>query len=182
MKRIAMAVGVIALMPLLMGAGGSNPGVPTGSKIGGPQFDAIVVLDPHAAAGDQGNQLGDITTRAKQATIRISRNTDTAGAMFDIPNFGFPLFRGCDLGLTEKRFLLVPLTNWIPEAVVNAMFSAVGITVVPGTNDPVIVRIDYAACTSDPDNPGPVTDGGDGLPSEPGILSFHAVIRFLVPK
>lgn len=175
MKRFMMVVGIIALVPLLMGAGGGAPGIPSDLKIAGPTFQASIVLDPHEPG---------ITTRAKQATIRIYRSNDTAAAMFDIPAIGFPLFRGCDLSKTNGRFLQNRLSSWIPAPALQALFSDVGIGIsdTDPVMDPIITRIVNDNCTSDPDNLGPIPDGGDGSPSQPGILSFQATIRFVCPR
>ena len=85
MKRFMMVVGIIALVPLLMGAGGGAPGIPAGTKVVGPTLHATVVLDSHEPGA---------TTTAKQATIRITDNHVAAAAMFTIPAIGFPFWRG----------------------------------------------------------------------------------------
>lgn len=167
MRRIVMLLGVIALLPLLVGAGGSNPGVPSGTKIAGPTFNASVVMDPHEPG---------VTTTAKWATIRIYHEGNTAGALFQIPVVGFPLSLGCNLTKTDARFRYVTLINWIPEAVLNELFADLG-TGRSSNFEPLITRIDHDACTPDPANPGPLADG-----AVPGFLSFGATIRFLVPK
>lgn len=166
MRKIAMLVGIIALMPLLMGAGGANPGIPTGTKVGGTLFKASVVIDPHNAGE---------TTTAGQASIRLYRDPALAAAVFEIPALGFPLALGCDLSKTDARFLNVPLVNWIPAAVLDQLF--VTLKNPRNTNkEPVITHIESDACTPDPANP----TTGDG--SHPGILSFQADVRFLIPK
>jgi hypothetical protein len=166
MKRIVMAVGVIVLMPLLMGAGGSAPGIPAASKIAGSTFQANVVIDAHEPGA---------TTTAKQASIRIYQAANTAAAMFDIPLLGFPFLAGCDLSRTDTRFFRVTLISWIPEAVLNQLFTELG-TGRNASMEPIVTRIENDACTSDPANPT-TADG-----SLPGFLSFQATIRFLVPK
>jgi hypothetical protein len=172
MKRIVMVVAVIALMPLLMGAGGGNPGIPSGTKIAGPTFTASVVMDPH--------EEGSETTTHKQASIRIYSAGNTAAAMFHIPADGFPLNHGCDLSFTDQRFRYVTLISWIPEDVLNALFNDLG-TGRDTSFEPIITKIVNDACTPDPANLNPV----DSLPpihSLPGILSFQATIRFQVPQ
>ena len=165
-ERWARLLLLVAVVPMLMGAGGGNPGVPTGTKVGGFLFKASVVIDPHNAG---------TTTTAGQASIRLYRDPLLAAAVFEIPILGFPLAFGCDLSKTDARFLNVPLTNWIPEAVVDQLF--VTLKHPRSTNkEPVITRIESDACTPDPANPTP-SDG-----SHPGILSFQADVRFLVPK
>ena len=158
---------LIAVMPLLMGGGGSNPGVPTGTKVGGFLFKASVVIDPHEPGA---------TTTAGQASIRLYRDPLLAAAVFEIPVLGFPLAFGCDLSKTDARFLNVPLINWIPEAVLNQLFITLKNPRTPNIKEPVITHIESDACTPDPANP---TTGDH---SRPGILSFQADVRFLVPK
>jgi hypothetical protein len=168
MKRFMMVVGIIALVPLLMGAGGGAPGIPAGTRIVGPTLHAKVVLDPHEPGA---------TTTAKQATIRITDNHLSAAAMFTIPPFGFPFLAGCDLTKTSARFLNLTLISWIPEAVLNQLFTTLG-TGRSATLEPMITKVltDTDACTPDLANLT-TTDG-----SLPGILSFEATINFLVPK
>ena len=156
MKHFALVVVLVALVPLLMGAGGGNPGVPGDFKIAGVTFRADVVMDPHEAG---------VTPTAKQATIRLSKDTNTAGALFTIPAL-FPLASGCDLDLTDTRFLLQPLSNWIPDTVLTPLFAELGITI-GAANEPIITQILNDHCT--PDSTG-------------GILSLEAKVRFLVPK
>jgi len=166
MRKMAMLIGITALMPLLMGAGGGNPGVPTGTKVGGFLFKASVVIDPHNAG---------TTTTAGQASIRLYRDPLLAAAVFEIPILGFPLAFGCDLSKTDVRFLNVPLINWIPADVLDQLFVSLR-TPRNARKEPVITHIESDACTPDPANPTP-SDG-----SHPGILSFQADVRFLVPK
>jgi len=172
-ERWARLLLLVAVLPLLLGAGGGNPGIPTGTKIGGFLFKASVVIDPHNAVipGDG----GPATTTAGQASIRLYRDPLLAAAIFEVPVLGFPLAFGCDLSKTDARFLNVPLINWIPEDVLNQLF----VTLKNPRNahkEPVITRIESDACTPDPANPTP-SDG-----SHPGILSFQADVRFLVPR
>lgn len=182
MRRIAMAFGLVALLPLVLGAGGSLP-PPFASKVSGNTYTFTAVMDPHMAAGDPDNTAGgDITPTAKQATIRIYRNNVVVAAVFKILP-GFALFRGCDLSLTEARFLHPngTLKDWIPQDTLQALFNTeLGEPISP-TRLPTITRIDDARCTSDP-NQTSISDGGDGQPSVPGVLSLQGVIRFAVPK
>lgn len=168
MKRFMMVVGIIALVPLLMGAGGGAPGIPAGTRVVGPTLHATVVLDSH----DPG-----ATTTAKQATIRITDNHVSAAAMFTIPAIGFPFGAGCDLTKTSARFLNATLISWIPVDVLNQLFTTLG-TGRSATLEPVITKVltDTDACTPDLANLT-TTDG-----SLPGILSFEATINFLVPR
>lgn len=165
-ERAALLLISVALMPLLMGAGGANPGIPTGTKVGGTLFKASVVIDPHNAGE---------TTTAGQASIRLYRDPALAAAVFEIPALGFPLALGCDLSKTDARFLNVPLINWIPEEVLNQLFATLHTPRSPN-KEPVITHIESDACTPDPAN----RTTGDG--SHPGILSFQADVRFLIPK
>ena len=173
MKHFALVVGLIALMPLLMGAGGGNPGVPGDFKIAGTTFHADVVMDPHeptlcASTASSCASTAAAASTAKQATIRISHDNKTAAALFTIPAL-FPLTAGCDLSLTDTRFLLQPLSNWIPDPeVLTPLFAEVGITIGP-TNAPIITQILNDHCT-------PASAGTEG------ILSFEALVRFLVPR
>ena len=85
-----------------------------------------------------------------------------AGLRGDVrhPVDGFVLFRGCDLNLTDLRFVYVPITRtntlygWVPFPVVNALFAPLGITADFANNVPVITDIDNEVCTADPANPG----------------------------
>jgi hypothetical protein len=168
MKRFMMVVGIIALVPLLTGAGGGAPGIPAGTRVVGPNLHASVVLDPHEPGA---------TTTAKQASIRITDNNVAAAAMFTIPAIGFPFLAGCDLTKTSARFLNVTLLTWIPEDVLDQLFTTLGTGRSP-TLEPVMTRVltETDGCTPDLANLR-TTDG-----SLPGILSFEATINFLVPK
>jgi hypothetical protein len=165
-KRAALLLMSVVLMPLLMGAGGFNPGIPTGTKVGGTLFKVSVVIDPHNPG---------TTTTAGRASIRLYRDPLLASAIFEIPVLGFPLAFGCDLSKTDVRFLNVPLINWIPADVLDQLVVSLR-TPRNARKEPVITHIESDACTPDPANPTP-SDG-----SHPGILSFQADVRFLVPK
>jgi hypothetical protein len=165
MKRIAMVIGAVSMLPFLMGAGGGNPGIPFGTKIAGQTYKAYVVIDAHETGA---------TSTAKQASIRVGRDPHNAAAIFKVPDL-FPFALGCDLTKTNGRFLNQPLLNWIPENVLDELFDQLGVPRSP-TNEPVITRIQAAECTPDANNPT-TADG-----SAPGILSFQADVRFLVPR
>jgi hypothetical protein len=124
-----------------------------------------VVIDPHNFGA---------TTTAGQASIRLYRDPALAAAVFEIP-FDFPFASGCDLNLTDARFLNKPLIDWIPEAVLNQLFVTLKNPRIRGTKEPVITHIESDACTPDPANP----TTGEGAP---GILSFQADVRFRLPK
>jgi hypothetical protein len=72
MRRAVKVLGLLALAPILMGGGGINP-APPGAKIAkSPKFRATIVVDPHAAIGDEfGAVQANATTTAKQATIQL---------------------------------------------------------------------------------------------------------------
>ena len=181
MRRMTTALGIVMLMPLLLGAGGSLP-PPFASKVAGHTYQFVAVLDPHMADGDFGNSAGDVTPKAKQATIAIIRNHQVAAAVFKIVG-DFPLFRGCNLSLTDDRFRYPngTLRDWIPLTILQALFTELG----EGISDvrlPVITRIEEDRCTFDPEQPSIIADGGDGASSLPGVLSIRGAIRFAVPK
>jgi hypothetical protein len=148
---------------------------------------AVIVMDPHMAAGDNPGIASDVTTRAKQASIRVQRrNGRSGGALFKVDKL-FSLLRGCYLNWTDERFLYTAkksttLYDFIPAPVLKEVFEQIGITPHPLTRRPVIVAVDRVACTPDPDNPGPLPNGGDGAPSIPGILSMRVTIEFEVPR
>jgi len=124
-----------------------------------------------------------ITTTAKEATVTLVQGARRAEAKFKIPPT-FTLFRGCDLKLTPLRFGKTAdrqgqLTDWIPAKVVQQLFADLGISV-SSANMPIITDITKAECKTDPANPGPIADGGDGQSAIPGLLSMEAVIQFRV--
>jgi hypothetical protein len=182
MNRVKALLTVVGFMPLIMGAGGIEPGPPVNTTVAGPVVSGIIVMDPH---------MPGVTTQAKQASIWLQQGWQTAGAVFSVHDEArdgqlFLLFRGCDLSLTTPRFVNTSdrdnrLVNWVPDDVLKAVFSDLGITV-GENNDPVITHVIFEHCTPDPANPGPIPDGGDGMPSAPGILSLRVNIQFRVPQ
>jgi hypothetical protein len=147
-KRLGMFLVVAATVPLIVGAGGMGPGQPGARKITGPALTATVVIDPH---------MGAVTSTAKRATIRLSKGTQESAATFDIGSF--LLNRGCDVGLTDLRFVYVAGTRpsnlyaWVPFDVVQALLAPLGI-VLDGSTVPVITDVNNVACTADPHNVG----------------------------
>jgi hypothetical protein len=206
LKRLGLLLVVVATVPLITGGGGMGPGQPGARKVTGPAVTATVVIDPH---------MSGVTLQAKRATIRLEKGSLASTASFDIPST-FVLNRGCDLHLTDLRFVYVPITRpntlygWVPFAVVDALFTPLGIAADAANNVPVITDVDNDVCTADPANPGvpdgtgvfyasaspcpdgnPCTNpnnqnifanGGDGRPALAGILSFTAVIQFEVAQ
>ena len=172
-KRIAVVLVLVACLPLVTGGGGINP-PPLNPIVVGPTVEAIVVIDPHETFP------APVTTTAKRGTIWLSRKgVGTAGAPFTVPQIGFPLALGCDLSLTEARFVnnggtLVPLDSWMPGELVTSLFAQIGITVSPAFV-PAITAIKSQKCSADP-NPA----NNDGVPA-PGFLVMRVDIGFLIP-
>src|SRR6266851_4616124 len=85
MKRWASVLVVVLAWPLLFAGGGINPppclnfSSPTcGYAISNPALSVTVLMDPHMAKGDPGNQLlVDITPNAKQAVLFVRQGTLT---------------------------------------------------------------------------------------------------------
>jgi hypothetical protein len=173
-KRIAVVFVLVACLPLLTGGGGINP-PPMNPIVVGPTVEAIVVIDPHETFPVP------VTTTAKRGTIWLSRKGfGTAGAPFSVPQIGFPLALGCDLSLTEARFVnnggtLVPLDSWMPGDLVESLFEQIGIAVSP-TFVPAITAIKSQKCSRDP-NPDNNTES---VPA-PGFLVMRVEIGFLIP-
>ncbi len=187
-RRLATVFVVVATMPLIMGGGGGFNPPPTGG-LSKASYDAVVVMDPHAKAGEipPGTTTplaSDVTTTAKQASIWLFDSSKhkgpTAGAVFGIPSTSgpgnFALFQGCVLQLAPNgedamavRFINGPLTNWIPQAVVEKLFAEIGVTV--SGILVIVTEVDDVVCTDDP-NPA----NNIGVPG-PGFLSFRAVLR-----
>jgi len=173
MKRVALVLVLAACLPLVTGGGGINP-PPQNPVLVGPTVDAIVVMDPHDPFASPS------TTTGKRATIWLSRKGfGTAGAAFSMPLFGFPLFSGCDLTLTEARFVNnggspVPLDSWMPGDLVESLFGQLGITV-NAANVPAVTAIKEQKCSGDP-NPS----NNEGV-AAPGFLVMRVEIGFLIP-
>src|SRR5712692_8885539 len=115
MKRLGTVLLLLATWPLLTAGGGSNPGIPTSSKITGPAISAIVIIDTHNPA---------VTPTARQGSIRLQKGTLVSGTTFVVNNtVVFDL--GCRLStagtplesqgpsLTAVRFL-GPITRFVP--------------------------------------------------------------------
>jgi hypothetical protein len=155
LKRIGRVLVVVAAMPLIVGAGGMGPPQDASRKTTGPAVTATVVIDPHNSG---------VTSTAGRATIRLQKGSLVSGATFTIPS-SFVLNRGCDLNLTELRFVYtaarpIKLSGWFPDAaVLNALFAPLGITPDPVNNIPVLTDVDNDGCTVDPANPGVVDTG-----------------------
>src|SRR5712692_4174633 len=128
MRRVATVLAVVASLLVLptagaIAGGGSTP-PPFPIMVVNPAIGAIILMDPHEAAGDPGNFQGDVTSTAKQASISLRSGTITTQASFKIlPTF--PLFHGCDLSLTNLRFLFssanaASLRDWVPPLILES--------------------------------------------------------------
>ena len=193
MRRIAVMVSVLAVLlldaPAVRASGGGNP-PPFIIMTVNPAINATILIDPHMAG---------VTTTAKKAWVSLRSGTITTQATFDIPS-SFPLVHGCDLSLTDTRFLLTAgngttLRSWVPPLVLEALFVPFGITLdlvalpfmppSPGLvqTTPVITQISSAQCIADPVNLNPLL-GPDYVPvppAGPGWLLMHVTIQFAVP-
>jgi hypothetical protein len=157
MKKILSVLLVLATWPLLTAGGGINP-PPPGFKITGPAVSAVIVVDPHNTSVPGGGR----------AAIRLTKGTVSTGTIFQVPDttrdsfFNF----GCDPARTDIRFKNAQLNLYVPQAQIDQMYAQLGIPI-SGANVPFITDTDSAVCTPD---------------DVSGILSFTAVIQFLVPQ
>jgi len=165
-KPFGILAVLAATMPLVVGAGGMGPGTPGAFKTTGPAFTATIVVDPHMTDRAATPGTDPVTTTAKRAAIRVVKGSLSASAVFDVG--GSVLFnRGCDVRLTDVRFLYDPvlrksLLSLVPASVITDLFNAIGEPVNFGTRVPVITDTDNAVCTVDSNNPG-VLDGTGGV-------------------
>jgi hypothetical protein len=190
MNRHLRLVAFVALSQLLMGhGGGSAP--PPDHKISGPEVNASVSMDPHATKGDADLSApkppNDITPTAKWGDITLEYNgLSTKARVFKIPQ-NFALFRGCDLNMTDLRFVYSKarpnkLAQWIvDEGMLKDLFDEIGIAI-DANNVPVITRITKQRCVPAPTDKTLEQDGGDGFNYRRGQLEFEAVIQFMTPK
>lgn len=185
-KKTVAIFGVIAFLAVTSTAhaGGMTPGTPGPvPKLNGPAVNGVMVVNTHNT-GTTVTAAGGATTESKDklASLWINKGNATAGAIFRLPD-AFAVGLGCTLSttsvsdVTSARFALDPskiddngLVNWMPTDTVNALFTALGISLATAGN-PVISTISNAVCTPDPENPS-TRDGA------PGILSFEVVIQF----
>ena len=189
--RRAMMVLILALLMalpnpgLVLASGGANPPPPSNIKIVGPAIKATIVIDPHMPNVTFDQRQGDPVSKGGWATIRMDYKKKSAGAIFRVPNPDSFLFsRGCNLDLTVVRFVFVEgptgkynqLTDWISSTTVARLFTDLGLSIGP-TNNPVITDVDNVVCTTDPDNP--LLPNVEPLP---GVLSFDAVIQFVIQR
>lgn len=171
MRRVTMVLGVMTLMPLLMGAGGSAP-PPPGLFLNRSHVDASIVIDPHETFG------GPVTSSAKNGWIELrERGHRSATGVFQVPLF-FPFFQGCDLTLTNARFVstaanFVPMENWMNSDLVAVLFQQLGIATSAALN-PAITKVVRQQCL--PAAPSDTT----GVPN-PGLLSMDVEIGFWAP-
>src|SRR5215470_4735929 len=151
MRRVGMilmlvALASLALAPSAMAAGGQNPGPP--GKITGPAVSGVLVVDPHEDTVP--------STLPKNGAIRLVKGGRLAGAVFSTD---LPYTCGCDVRLTNFRFLNVKLETLIGLAEVVRMFTALGMippggdqTALPG--QPIITDINNPSCTGSKDASG----------------------------
>jgi hypothetical protein len=166
-ELLILTLTTLLIMPQVVFASGGNNPPPSGNvKLISPRLAATIVVDPH----------NPIDTTNGWATVRIHKKEQYSSVVFQMPdpNSGFSLKLGCQLftsdgsDLTEIRFLYAPLLNWMPAEAITYLLAGVGITFSPldPTFVPMITSVENAVCT-------PV----DSM----GVLSFDAIIEFLVP-
>jgi hypothetical protein len=135
-----------------------GPGTPGAFKTTGPTVTATIVIDPH---------MTSVTSSAKRGSIRVQKGSLNASAVFDIAASGVFFFRGCDVNLTDLRFLYDPvlrksLLSVVPPGAIADVFSAIGEPINFGSRVPVITDMDNVVCTVDSLNAG-VADGTGGV-------------------
>jgi hypothetical protein len=203
MKRIASALIVIGLSPLIMGGGMNPPSQTITEKITGPSVSGVFIVDTHAGPQPDPNEDDGVNrsqntyvrphnatsgaaqfeegTKHKFAALRLQKGNASASTIFRLPA-AFLAFQGCDVTLTEERFVYSTdrprrLKDMMPPDLVNALFMRLGIDLAASGLEPVITDVSSATCTPDPDN----TAETNPFLTNPGILSMQVVIQFVTP-
>ncbi len=151
-KRTMIVLMLLLVLPAgpALAGGGINPPPPGLVLSPSKEITATIVVDPHLTTSTP--QYGYITVSRK-------RYPD-ATALFPVQlfgSFGF-LSLGCDLTLTAARVLNVPLNSYIPDAVVNLLFSQLGLTTGPALL-PAVTQINSQACAPSVDTINVVKPG-----------------------
>ncbi len=156
-KRLALLL-ISSVLPVLvvgdaLAGGGFFPSIPQGWVLNpSKQFTAEIVLDPN---GPVGTGVVGATPTGTFGVITIERKETSATAVFQVNSFSSlgDLTRGCDLSLTNARFLEVtpgqpglplggpnPAGNWLPTFTTISLFSQLGVSLVdPATNTVVMI-------------------------------------------
>ena len=178
MKRLKMAVLVLGLSPLLMGAGGgAQPPIPGQEQIANlPRFNAVITVDTH----DDG-----VTTTAVQGSVTVyGRGLSTTGPIAMNPFTLNGVFtKGCitDQATIESRFINVRLVDIMPSrrAVIELMaphLAEVSFETLANVSlaSPIITLARFPRCA------GPFEAVDAGV-TGPGIQIFDAQLKLVVP-
>lgn len=167
---------LVAISPLLMGAGMAPPTHPPDARIVGPLIRGVMVVDTHPDDTTTVNS-GGVTAgpKAKYAALFLQRAGHFASTIFRLPAV-FGAFLGCDPLLTGQRFAFLAtkpnkLKDFVPAPIIAQLFQDLGIDL-DRKGDPAITAVLDPTCTADPENPGVTA---------PGILSFRLRIEFVKP-
>ncbi len=168
---VLLLVLVLPAGPALAGGGIAPP--PPGLVLSpSKEITATIVVDPHLT-----------TSTPQHGYITVSRkHHPDATALFPVQLFGSfgGLALGCDLTLTAARVLNVnpsgtaagayaPLNSYIPDAVVNLLFSQLGLTT-GAALQPAVTQVNSQTCAPSVDN-GPTI-------VKPGFLVLDVDIGF----
>jgi len=171
---IALVLLVVLMLPAgpALAGGGIAPPPPGIVLSPSKQITATIVVDPHTN-----------TSTPQHGYITVSRRGFLdATALFPVQLFGSfgVLALGCDLTLTAARVLnanpsatsggaYAPLNSYIPDAVVNLLFSQLGLTTGPALQ-PAVTQVNSQACAPSVDNGSTVV--------KPGFLVLDVDIGF----
>jgi hypothetical protein len=175
-KRAIVALVLLGVLALPAGpalAGGAFAPPPPGLVLSpSREITATIVVDPHLTTSTP--QYGYITVSRK--------HYPDATALFPVQLFGSfgVLALGCDLTLTAARVLnanpsgssagvYAPLNSYIPDAVVNLLFSQLGVTTGPALQ-PAVTQVNSQACA-------PSVDSAPAI-VKPGFLVLDVDIGF----
>lgn len=170
MRRTAAILAVLGLAPLLMGGGGLEPGPPPeGLRPAGSPILGRLALDPHDPAHEHcvfgepspcAEQVPAVTTKAHHAVLVLQSGPRVAAAAFTVLGDG-KYTCGCDLKLTNKRFLDKDLSGLVPADSFQVLLEGLGLWPLPGGGVLQITAIISDICMVDQDNPAntPASDG-----------------------
>ncbi|MBI4610431.1 MAG: hypothetical protein HY726_15650 [Candidatus Rokubacteria bacterium] len=145
MKRVATLLTIVALAPLLMGAGGEL-GTPVPSNfVSVEAFGFRVTLDTHEPADSTTAKVGFISIRDKHGRTADSTFLSTG-----------PYFLGCRTDLTVSRFVQtssgsrIRLQAWMDSDLVTALFAQLGTQVDNANRIPAISQLTINVCMNQP--------------------------------